>query len=77
MELTERPYHIERPAPTKPKETAGRKAFIDMLPADMTWKSLIKNGLCLGMLSPCVTGKCDVMCAYGRRYVEEKNKHAG
>ena len=71
-----RPYHVERPAKLK-KETKGRKALIDMVPEDMTWKSLIKNGLCLGMDSPCVLGACDVMCAYGRRYINEKEKHAG
>lgn len=46
-------------------------------PERMTWRRLIEDGLCVGLYSPCVTGKCEVMCAYGKRYLREKEQHAG
>ena len=75
----EKTYHIEQPVSNRPKtgEAIGRKPMAEMTPDELTWRSLIVNGLCLGMDSPCVTGKCEVMCGYGRRYLAEKDKHAG
>lgn len=73
-------YHYERPVKESkktPKKLRGGKTMIDMAPADLTWKSLIANGLCLGLQSPCIVGQCEVMCGYGRRYLEEKDQHAG
>lgn len=78
--MEKRVYHCERPyreAGKKTERSVGRKKIIDMVPEDMSWRSLISNGLCLGMESPCVVGECDVMCAYGRRYISEKEQHAG
>lgn len=65
--------HCEAPVPTKGKCEVQYATD----PKRMTWRSLIANGLCMGKESPCVTGTCDVMCAYGRRYIKEKEKHAG
>lgn len=71
-------YKIEKPVKTKTKRaTEGRKPAVEMSADEVTWKSLLRTGLCMGMDSPCVSGKCDVMCAYGRRYLREKDKHAG
>lgn len=75
----ERVYHIEAPERER-RETKlrpGRTEIIEMMPEKMTWKSLINNGLCMGKDSPCVTGSCEVMCGYGRRYLKEKEQHAG
>lgn len=70
---TERAYHIERPMPEK-----REPAYEPLGPVEgMKWRSLIANGLCMGMNSPCVTDTCEVMCAYGRRYLKEKDQHAG
>lgn len=80
MNITKRVYHVETPYEPKRKKvrpTAGRKKALEMLPEDMTWKSLIQQGLCMGLQSPCVKGSCDVMCGYGKRYLKEKNLHAG
>ena len=67
-------YHIVRPVRREKRD--------DYEPRDhayvMTWKSLMKIGLCAGVDSDCVRkGTCEVMCAYGRRYLKEKDEHAG
>ena len=75
MEVWEKKaYHYEKPVSDR-KEDSAYKA-VDPVKS-MRWKSLIANGLCQGMQSLCVVGKCDVMCAYGRRYLKEKEHHAG
>lgn len=78
--MNRRVYHVEVPYQPKHKKVrpvVGRKKMIEQLPEDMTWKGLVKNGLCMGLNSPCVKGECDVMCGYGKRYLKEKDLHAG
>ena len=78
--MRERIYHVAatwQPKRNKVKKEVGRKKTIEMMPEDMPWKSLVNNGLCMGLQSPCVVGQCDVMCGYGRRYLDEKDQHAG
>lgn len=75
MEVWEKKaYHYEKPIPEHKED----KSYKPVDPVkSMRWKSLIANGLCAGMQSLCVVDKCDVMCAYGRRYLAEKEQHAG
>ena len=77
MEIwAEKAYHYEKPVDER-NSTNNTMGLHDMMPDRITWKSLISNGLCMGMSSPCVIGTCDVMCGYGRRYQAEKEQHAG
>lgn len=75
MEIwVEKVYHCERAVSEEDKE----KTYKPVDPVEsLTMKSLISNHLCMGMQSPCVTGTCEVMCGYGRRYLREKGNHAG
>lgn len=67
-------YHIEKPARRAHKEEYEPRdpAYV------LTWRSLLKTGLCAGEQRDCVrTGQCEAMCAYGKRYLKEKDEHAG
>lgn len=72
--LKQKIYHIERPVCHEQTGGYERKN-----PAyALTWNSLMRIGLCAGEQSDCVrTGTCEAMCAYGRRYLKEKDEHAG
>lgn len=66
--------HCEQPQ--EKRDQTGTVQFMTD-PYRTTWRSLISNFLCMGKDSQCVKGTCEVMCAYGKRYIKEKEQHAG
>ncbi len=61
-------YHYEKPVPAKGEGSAYQMKDFEEV---RTVSSLVNNYLCMGKQSPCVIGTCDVMCGYGRMYIQK------